>query len=129
MIFVARNAIVETGCHMFSALRYEFAADNARIHYVFYGSRKGSDEHTLVIRPSGRGRALDIDLDESQHLDNLAIFAPDEMAKYARKLLATGKPVPAVLQHLLPPTTSATRDTPPAPAGTEGGVGAKAFPA
>lgn len=103
MVFVERESIVEAGCHMFSPFRYEFATDGARISYVFREGRKGSDQHVLSMRSSGPGRTLVIYLETSRYLGNLAAFAPEEMTKYAGKLLETGRSVPVALQPLLSP--------------------------
>lgn len=95
LLFVENDQLVERGCVKLQSYEDRFPLKALAASYEFH--RKGQI-HKLRFQPSPTSRTLDVTLDPSSPLGNLAVIAPVAMGDYVTKLRELGRPIPAPLR-------------------------------
>ncbi len=95
VLFVENDQLVERGCVKLQPYEDRFPLKDVAATYEFH--RKGQI-HKLRLQPSPTSRTLNVTLDPSAPLGNLAMIAPAAMGDYVKKLRELGRPIPAPLK-------------------------------
>ncbi len=95
-LFVDGDNLVETGCVKLTEYRYEFPMKGVILTYEHDDIKGGND----YLRISAGARVLRVDLRHADQWQNLSLFAPASMRKYAAYLRQNGRVVPPEIDNI-----------------------------
>ncbi len=95
-LFVDGWNLVETGCVKLTEYRYEFPMKGVILTYEHDDIKGGND----YLRISAGARVLRVDLRHTNQRQNLSLFAPSVMKKYAAYLRQNGRVVPSEIADI-----------------------------